>query len=78
MINWVTGKFRINNIVLTQVLQEVIRISNFLAKVDYKHIYRERNTKADALGNAGAIVIEGHWKILEYRGADTYETFHIF
>ena len=39
VINWVTGKFRINNIVLTQVLQEVIRISNFLAKVDYKHIY---------------------------------------
>ena len=78
MINWVTGKFRINNIVLNQVLQEVIRISNFLVKVDYKHIYRERNTKADALANAGANVIEGHWKILEYRGADTYETFQIF
>ena len=56
----------------------MIRISNFLAKVDYKHIYRERNTKADALANAGANVIEGHWKILEYRGADTYETFQIF
>ena len=78
MINWVTGKFRINNIVLTQVLQEVIRISNFLVKVNYKHIYREQNTKVDALANAGANVIEGRWKILEYRGADTYETFHIF
>ena len=75
VINWVTGKFRINNIVLTQVLQEVIRISNFLAKVNDKHIYRECNTKADALANAGANVIEGHWKILEYRGVDTYETF---
>ena len=39
VINWVSGKFRINNILLTQVLQEVIRISNFLVKVDYKHIY---------------------------------------
>ena len=78
MINWVSGKFRINNIVLTQVLQEVIRISNFLVKVDYKHIYRERNAKADALANAGANVIEGHWKILEYRGVETYETFQIF
>ena len=78
MINWVTGKFRINNIVLTQVLQEVIRISNFLSKVYYKHIYWEQNTKADALANVGANVIEGHWKILEYRGADTYETFQIF
>ena len=78
MINWVSGKFRINKIVLTQVLQEVIRISNFLVKVDYKHIYRERNAKAYALANAGANVIEGHWKILEYRGAETHETFQIF
>ena len=60
VINWVSGKFRINNIILTQVLQEVIRISNFLVKVDFKHIYRERNSKADALANAGANVVEGH------------------
>ena len=33
VINWVSSKFRINNIVLTQVLQEVIRISNFLVKL---------------------------------------------
>ena len=78
VINWVSGKFIINNIVLTQVLQEVIRISNFLVKVDYKHIYHEWNSKADALANAGANVMEGHWKILEYRGVETHETFQIF
>ena len=55
VINWVSGKFRINNILLTQVLQEVIRISDFLVKVDYKHIYRERNSKANALANAKGI-----------------------
>ena len=78
MINWVLGKFRIINIVLTQVLQEVIRISNFLVKVDFKHIYHERNSKADALASAGANVEEGHWKIKEFRGTNTYETFQIF
>ena len=78
MINWVSGKFRINNIILTRVLQEVIQISNFLVKVDYKHIYRERNSKADALANVGANVVEGHWKILELRGSETHETFQIF
>ena len=78
VINWVSGKFRINNILLTQVLQEVIRISNFLVKVDYKHIYRESNSKADSLANAGANVVEGHWKILEFGGSETYETFQIF
>ena len=77
-MNWVSGKFKINNILLTQVLQEVIRISNFLVKVDYKHIYHERNSKAGALANAGANVVEGHWKIMELRGSGTYETFQIF
>ena len=78
VINWISGKFRINNILLTQILHEVIRISNLLVKFYYKHIYRERNTKADTLANAGANVLEGHWKILEYRGSETYETFQIF
>ena len=78
VINWVSGKFRINNILLTQVLQGVIRIYNFFVKVDYKHIYRERNSKANALANAGANVLEGYWKILEYRGSETYDTFQIF
>ena len=78
VINWVSGKFRINNILLTQVLQEVTRISNFLVKVEFNHIYRERNSKADALASAGANVEEGHWKIKEFRGIETYETFQIF
>ena len=78
VINWVSGKFRINNILLTQVLQEVIHISNFLVKVDFKHIYHERNSKADALANAGVNVEEGHWNIKEFKGIDTYETFQIF
>ena len=60
VMNWISGKFRINNILLTQILHEVIRISNLLVKVEYKHIYRERNTKADALANAGANVLEGY------------------
>ena len=60
-----SGKFIINNVHLTQVLQEVIRISDFLDKVDFNHIYRERNSKADALAKAGANVVEGHWIIHE-------------
>ena len=78
MINWVSGKYRINNILLTQILQEVIRLSNFLEKVECKHIYHERNSKADTLANACAYVVEGHWRIKEFRGAESYETFQIF
>ena len=77
-MNWVSGKFKINNILLTQVLQEVIWISDFLVKVDYKHIYRERNSKDDALANEGENVVEGHWIIQDIRTSETYETFQIF
>ena len=78
MINWVSGKFRINNVHLTQVLHEVFRISDFLEKVDFNHIYRERNSKADALAKAGANVVEGHWIIHEIRASETYQTFQVF
>ena len=78
VIKWVFGKFRINNVHLTQVLHEVIRIYDFLDKVDFKHIYRERNSKVDALAKAGANVVEGHWIIQEIRASETYETFQIF
>ena len=78
VINWVSGKYRINNILLTQILQEVIRLSNFLEKVECKHIHRERNSKAYSLANAGAYVVEGHWRIKEFRGDESYETFQIF
>ena len=56
----------------------MIRISNFLEKVNFKHIYRERNSKVDALANAGVNVAEGHWIIKEFRGSETYENFQFF
>ena len=75
VINWVIGMYRIKNMQLTLVLHEVIRISELLEKVDYKHIYRERNSKADALAKEGANVLEGHWHIHEFRESETYESF---
>ena len=78
VINWVLGKFRIKNMQLTQVLHEVIRISDLLERVDYKHIYCERNSKADALAKEGVNVLKGHWHIHEFRASKTYESFQVF
>ena len=63
---------------LTQVLHEVIRIIDFLEKVDFKHIYHERNTKADALAKEGANVLEGHWIVHEFQEFETYASFQVF
>ena len=49
----------IQNLQLSQVLQEVIRLSDMLENVDFKHIYRESNSKADELAKAGATVLNG-------------------
>ena len=78
VINWVLGKFRIKNMQLTQVLHEVIRIYDLFERVDYKHIYCERNSKADALAKEGVNVLKGHWHIHEFRASETYESFQVF
>ena len=42
VINWITGKFRIHNLHLAQLLQEVNRLSDFFDQAIFKHIYRKK------------------------------------
>ena len=46
--------------------------------VDFKHIYRERNSKADELEKDGAIVLDGYWHITKFRAFERVESFHLF
>ena len=61
VINWANGKFRCLNLELSQVLNEVNRLLDFFEHLDLKRIYRERNSCADVLAKAGALVMDGHW-----------------
>ena len=47
VINWATGKYRIQNIQLAHILLEVNRLDDMLELVDFMHIYCERNTLED-------------------------------
>ena len=78
VINWVAGKFRMHNSFLSQVLREVIIISDMFERAYYKHIYRERNSKADVLAKDGATVAEGFWHITEFRADEQHETIQSF
>ena len=78
VINWVTGKIRIHNLDLSQIILEVIRISNLFEYVDFKHIYREINTIADELASVGAKVQNGYWHISEFQGNDRIDTSQMF
>ena len=78
VINWVIGKFRIHNLQLTQVLHEVIRISDMFKNVEFKHIYRERNAKVDDLAKAGANVQNGYWHIYEFHGIERFDSYQFF
>ena len=66
------------NLELAMILQDVNRITDCFDYVSFKHIYRERNSFADALAKAGGRILEGFWSIKEYRGDEVVETFQIF
>ena len=49
VINLATGKYRLMNLELSMILQEVNRLTYSFECVVLKHIYRERNSHADVL-----------------------------
>ena len=67
-----------HNLELSQILQEVHRISDSFGLVQLQHIYRERNSLADSLAKDGAVVPKGFWHIKEFREDAIYETYQIF
>ena len=78
VINWAFGKYRLLNTELATILQDVHCLADSLDYVSFKHIYRERNYKADTLAKAGGNILEGSWSICEQRGAAIVETFQVF
>ena len=78
VINWAFGKYRLLNTELAMILQDVNCLADSLDDVSFKHIYRERNYKADALAKAGGSIIEGSWSICEQKEAAMVETFQVF
>ena len=78
VINWITGKFKIHNLQLAQLLQEVNRLSAIFEQTDFKHIYRERNASADKLANEGGNVQNGYWLISEFFGSEILDTYQVF
>ena len=78
VINWASGKYRLQNLELAMILQDVHYLSDSLNYVSFKHIYRERNFKADSLAKVGGSLLEGYWSTCEQREAETIETFQVF
>ena len=65
VINWASGKYRLLNTELAMILQDVHCLADSLDYVYFKHIYRERNYKADALAKEGGSILEGSWVTCE-------------
>ena len=78
VINWAYGKYRLLNIELAMILQDVHFLADSLNYVSFKHIYREQNFKADTLAKEGGSLLEGFWSTCEQRGAEIIETFQVF
>ena len=78
VINWAKGKFKIQNLILSQVLLEFNRLSDMFELVELKHIFRERNTSANDLAKSRAFVMEGSWYIKAFTDSGSFETYQIF
>ena len=78
VINWATGKYRIQNVQLAQILMEIHRLVDMFDSVSFMHIYRERNSYADILAKEGANVLSGSWQISEHKEAERFETVKLF
>ena len=66
------------NLELSMILQVVNRITDGFDYVSFQHIYRERNSSADALAKAGGSILEGSWSIMEHKVYAVVETFQVF
>ena len=59
VINWVSGKYRVQIVQLAQIFIEVNRLDDMFDSVDFLHIYHECNTLANILAKDGANVLSG-------------------
>ena len=66
------------NLELAQVLNGFNRLSHMFEHLDLKHIYRERNSLADGLAKAGALVMDRFWYIKEFRASGIFESYQQF
>ena len=78
VINWASGRYQILNLELAMIPRDVNRLTDCFVYVSFTHIYRERNSFADALAKAGGLILEGYWTIKEHRADEVVETFQIF
>jgi ribonuclease HI len=51
VINQVTGQFKVNNILLKELHQEVIKLTKNFDYIVFNHVYRDKNKRADQLSN---------------------------
>ena len=58
VINQVTGKFKVNNVLLQELHQEVIKLTKNFDYIAFNHVYRDKNKRADELSNLGLEVCD--------------------
>ena len=51
VINQVAGKFKVNNVLLQELHQEVIKLTKNFDYIAFNHVYRDKNKRADQLSN---------------------------
>jgi ribonuclease HI len=54
VIRQMQGKYKVNSPKLVPLYQCAVTLASKFAKIEYEHVYRDSNKRADALSNTGA------------------------
>jgi len=76
VINWTKGTQRCININLENLLEDVLMLISTFEFFSCHHIYRSQNKEADQKSKEGLLLGKGHWKITEFRGAQSMDIPH--
>jgi hypothetical protein len=71
VVKWARKIQKCHNIFLLPILEDTYQLLNFFDSMTISHVYRNKNTVADALSKAGLQLALGQWDITEHKNGDT-------
>ena len=76
VINWINKVHKCHNILVNALIDETMRHLRNFDSFSYRHVYMERNVKANELSKKGLSIPHGQWKIVEYQNDTFHEYYH--
>ena len=72
IINWAKDESTLTIVNLEAWCNNIKKLISWFTSVDFNHVYREYNRRADSLSKDGLLLAPGHLTYMEYCKGDTF------